>query len=204
MHFFKFFKKLLNIFRTFSIYFKSIKNESIIIIQSRELFLGVKFSILQRDWCGKWATTKCWRKRMSSLLMENWLLGLIRMRSTSLGKKEEGKIWNQRKKVRIFRRMKADTAATSNKNTMLTKKSTISTKFIIIIVVKKIGKLINSKKNNKKEAISRKNRAQDSSLKANNTGMSRNKTSLHLMLLFNSIPSFSPIFINLFRFFLRF
>ena len=100
--------------------------------------------------------------------------------------------------------MKADTAATSNKNTMLTKKSTISTKFIIIIVVKKIGKLINSKKNNKKEAISRKNRAQDSSLKANNTGMSRNKTSLHLMLLFNSIPSFSPIFINLFRFFLRF
>ena len=100
--------------------------------------------------------------------------------------------------------MKADTAATSNKNTMLTKKSTISTKFIIIIVVKKIGKLINSKKNNKKEAISRKNRAQDSSLKANNTGMSGNKTSLHLMLLFNSIPSFSPIFINLFRFFLRF
>ena len=43
----------------------------------------------------------------------------------------------------------AQTAATSNKNTMLTKKkSTISTKFIIIIiiVVKKIGKLINNKK----------------------------------------------------------
>ena len=93
----------------------------------------------------------------------------------------------------------AQTAATSNKNTMLTKKSTISTKFIIIIiiVVKKIGNLINSRKNNKKESISRKNRAQDSSLKANNTGMYRNKTSLHLMLLFNSIPRF-PLFLSIY------
>ena len=155
--------------------------------------------------------TKCWRKRMSSLLMKNWLLGLIKMRSTSLGKKRrrenlelEEKIKNISKDESRHTKL-AQTAATSNKNTMLTKKSTISTKFIIIIiVVKKIGKLINSKKNNKKEAISRKNRAQDSSLKANNTGMSRNKTSLHLMLLFNSIPRFSSIFINLFRLFLRF
>ena len=93
----------------------------------------------------------------------------------------------------------AQTAATSNKNTMLTKKSTISTKFIIIIIaVKKIGKLINSRKNNKKESILRKNRAQDSSLKANNTGMYRNKTSLHLMLLFNSIPRFPPIFLSIY------
>ena len=85
---------------------------------------------------------------------------------------------------------------------MLTKKSTISTKFIIIIIiiiaVKKIGKLINSRKNNKKESILRKNRAQDSSLKANNTGMYRNKTSLHLMLLFNSIPRFPPIFLSIY------
>ena len=87
----------------------------------------------------------------------------------------------------------AQTAATSNKNTMLTKKNTISTKFIIIIiVVKKIGKLINSRKNNKKESISRKNR--------------RNKTSLHLVLLFNAILTQSqgfPLFLSIYSAFFK-
>ena len=87
----------------------------------------------------------------------------------------------------------AQTAATSNKkNTMLTKKkSTISTKFIIIIiiiiiVVKKIGKLINNKKEPYHERIV------------------EIKLAFTLCFYLTQSQGFPPIFINLFRFFLRF